>query len=688
MNGLFHDGNGERPSPARAGAGDIEVLERRLVEDPNGPYAEAALERIASLLSTQIKTGKTTARASGAPSVAAAYDRPREPLAAKEWIAQVPGELKDDLFASLIGAQEALIAELAEGEAIAPAEADIGRVVEAAAAAYERRGLLGAIHVLLRDATREARSTACESLAERLAPIDRRAAIRLYWLAYGSSPSGIKARKVAQRMFKLGDLSSSGRLAESADFEAMTPFMGELRLATALQKSMPAIRRKPGSFSRTGTGIAYVASSALPYKVVGYTVRTHSLLSALREEGIGVKCYVRPGYPWDRPAVLGAEPAPADVRRVGEVDYLYTRIPDITQEPERFIERMADALVTRFRDSGVRLVHAASNHRTALPALIAARQLSLPFVYEVRGLWELTTATRIPWWEETERFALDRSLELLIARNADHVLAITQGVADELIAGGVEPENVSLLPNGVDPSRFAPAEPDAQLRARFDIGREDFVLVYCGSLTAYEGLDDLVAAADSLNPAIRARLLVVGEGPYLEPLRTAAAARRFGSAVTFLGAVPPGDIPRYWALADAVALPRKPFKVCEVVSPLKPFEAMAMGKPLILSDLPVSREIVRDGETGLLCRPADPQDLAATIARLARDPALRQRLGAQGRAWAVSHHSWQMNARRLVEVYDRLAPIGVVDRAGFEPAERALHKPARSNELVGQARNG
>jgi glycosyltransferase involved in cell wall biosynthesis len=652
LNGL----SGKRPAVAPP-AGDVEALERRLMDDPSGPHADAVLQRIATLLSTQIKTAKSAVRSSAPPSASSTNEKVRETLGSREWIARVPADLKDDLLAAVIAAQEALISDMAQGETVPPIDGDPGRLVERAAQAHERQGLAAALHVVLRDAPRGSRSAICESLADRLTAVDRAAAIRFYWLAYGSSPSGAKARKITQRMFKVGDLSSSGRLAEAADFEAMTPFIGELRLAAALQKSLPSIRPKPGKAAKTGTDVAYVASSSLPYKVVGYTVRTHSLLSALREEGVGVQCYVRPGYPWDRPAVLAAEQPPSGVRRVGEVDYFYTRIPDITEKPEAFIERMADALVTRFRVAKTRVVHAASNHRTALPALMAARQLGLPFVYEVRGLWELTTATKIPWWEETERFALERSLELLVARNADHVLAITSGVANELVAGGVAADKVSILPNGVDPSRFLPVAPDAELRARLDLRAEDFVLVYCGSLTAYEGLDDLIVAVGSLNPAIRARLVIVGEGPHLETLRAAATATRSGSAVTFLGAVPPAEIPRYWSLADAVALPRKPFKVCEVVSPLKPFEAMAMGKPVILSDLPVSREIVRDGETGLICRPADPQDLAATLARVARDGALRNRLGAAARAWVVGHHSWKMNAQRLIEIYDRLAPM-------------------------------
>ncbi len=636
----------------------VEALERRLGVEPNGPQAEAMLQAIASLLSDQLRSAGPASR----PAVAGALALPgglRESLGDAGWIASVPGAIKDELFAAIVGAQEALIAELAAGETPAMIGHAQSRLLESAASAHEQLGLAASLHVILRDAPRGTRSSLCESLAERFAPTDRQAALRLYWLAYGLSPDPAKARKIAQRMFKLGDLTSAGALIGSAGSETITPFIGELRLSASLRRSLPVIARGTGRSVEGDGRVAYVASSALPYKVVGYTVRTHNLLSALRAEDVGVDCYVRPGYPWDRPTVLADGPTPASTQRVDEVDYIYTRVEDITHQPEQFVDRMAAALETQFRAAKPRLVHAASNHRTALPALIAARRLSIPFVYELRGLWELTAATKIAWWEETERFALERSLELFVAQNADHVLTITRGLADELVAGGVSFDKVSILPNAVDPELFAPREPDQALRERLGLVDGDLVLVYCGSLTTYEGLDDLIEAVTSLNPVVPARLVIVGAGPYLETLRTLAGKSRFGSAVSFVGSVPPDEVQRYWSLADIVAVPRKPFEVCRVVSPLKPFEAMAMEKPVILSDLPASREIVRDGVTGLVCRAGDPSDLASTIARLAADPNLRRDLGRRAREWVVANNSWQMNAERLVDLYERLAPLGI-----------------------------
>src|SRR5262249_18004778 len=132
--------------------------------------------------------------------------------------------------------------------------------------------------------------------------------------------------------------------------------------------------------------------------------------------------------------------------------------------------------------------------------------------------------------------------------------------------------------------------------------------------------------------------------------------------VTFVGQVPPTSVPRYWSLADVVVLPRKPFKVCKVVSPLKPFEAMAMSKVVVLSDLPVMREIVQDGETGLLCRPEDPAHIAEILERLAASPQLRDRLGKDARKWILEKRTWAANVDRLKEIYRRVAGRGMAVR--------------------------
>ena len=267
-------------------------------------------------------------------------------------------------------------------------------------------------------------------------------------------------------MFHRGDITGAGALLRLGDIAPRTTLTGEIELADRLLSGLEArtldsaARRKRRMRARHGDlpKIAYVASSVQPWSTVGYTIRTHELLRGLVSEGVDVECVVRPGFPWDKMAVENANAA----RELSEFDgvrYHYRQLGGVEMWGADFIEKSADSLAAQFRQLDIGLVHAASNNRNALPALMAARRLGLPFVYEIRGLWELTMASKKSWWAETERYALDRELEHLIAREADHVFVITGGLGQELIDGGLLPQKISLLPNAVDPGSFAPASP-------------------------------------------------------------------------------------------------------------------------------------------------------------------------------------------------------------------------------------
>jgi glycosyltransferase involved in cell wall biosynthesis len=343
---------------------------------------------------------------------------------------------------------------------------------------------------------------------------------------------------------------------------------------------------------------------------------------------------------------------------VGAVRYVHTPRPEHAADPETAVHAASDVLASLFREHRIETVQAASNSRNGLPALLAARKVGAPFVYEVRGLWELTAAARFAGWEETERYRFDRQLEVLVARHADHVLAITRGVADELVAGGVPVERISILPNAVDPDLFVPIPRSEILAERFRISADDFVVVYAGSLSSYEGLDDLIAALALVQEAgVAVRLVLAGEGEYRPALEALAARTGITDRVIFAGKVNPDEVRAFLSLADAVALPRKPLRVCEVVSPLKPFEAMSMAKPVVLSNLAALREIVVDGQTGLLCRPGDPAHLAEILLQLVRDPSQRWRLGQEAREWIVKERSWARNADALRMLYAHLNAV-------------------------------
>lgn len=427
----------------------------------------------------------------------------------------------------------------------------------------------------------------------------------------------------------------------------------QIRGAQRLYDSLPVIPDKaiPEGYVADRRRILYVASSSRPYHTTGYTTRTHHLLESLKAQGWSVYCVTRPGYPADRPDSRNLDASVLNI-----IDGVpYERLPGAHRREvtyDQYLLQAADVLEQTARRLRPAVIHAASNYEAALPALIAARRLGLPFCYEVRGLWEYTAASKKTGWEQTERFALDRMLETHAARHADKVFTLTRALATELVRRGVPEDRIELLPNAVNLEFFKPLEPARALAKELGFGPETFVCGYVGSVVKYEGLDDLIAAMPALLERVPdSRLLVVGDGDELANLREQAERLGVAARVIFTGRVAHAEVTRYFSLVDAIALPRKPYTVCKLVSPLKPFEAMAMRVPLVVSDVDALGEIFEQGETALLHKAGDAVSLADALIRLAESPALRQRLSDNAFLQVSKHSQWSQVIRPLGEFY-------------------------------------
>ncbi|USR41526.1 glycosyltransferase family 4 protein [Ectopseudomonas hydrolytica] len=427
----------------------------------------------------------------------------------------------------------------------------------------------------------------------------------------------------------------------------------QIRGAQLLYTSLPEIptAAAPSDYVADPHCVLYVASSSRPYHTTGYTTRTHHLLESLRVQGWAVHCVTRPGYPADRPDSRNTN-APA----LNIIDGVpYERLQGRHRREVRYdlyLTKAAAELERAARRLRPAVIHAASNYEAALPALIAARRLGLPFCYEVRGLWEYTASSKKAGWEQTERFALDRMLEAHTAAHADKVFTLTKALATELVRRGVAEERIELLPNAVNLEFFKPLEPDRALAQQLGLGPDTFVCGYVGSVVKYEGLDDLITAMPALLRRVPdSRLLVVGDGDELANLREQAARLGVSAQVIFTGRVSHAEVTRYFSLLSAIALPRKPYTVCKLVSPLKPFEAMAMRVPLVVSDVDALGEIFEQGETALLHRAGDANSLAEAMIRLAESPALRQRLADNAFTQVSRHGQWSQVIRPLGEFY-------------------------------------
>ena len=373
-------------------------------------------------------------------------------------------------------------------------------ILRTAFSLYKNQGLLPAIRYVAETTTSIAqRSRSLESLAEAVFVLDQNESLTVFWIAYVIDLKPENAERIARKIFKFGNISGARAILDNMPPKPLTRIISEIRLSARLLEAGIAIPpRKSRETSPKALSIAYVASSALPFQMAGYTVRTQSLLRALLEHDVHVRCYTRPGYPWDRRDVTLPDDGVLENIVHDNVQYNFSPVDGIMMDPENYLNRMGRVLEQRISADMPTLVHAASNHMNAIPALLAARRLGVPFIYEMRGLWELTAASRKPHWENTERFQLAHSLELLVAREADLVFTITQGLASEIVQGGIPSEKVKLLPNSVDSEYFKPIVKDPKLAEGLGLDSTDFVLVYVGSLTDYEGLDDLIEAVGLL----------------------------------------------------------------------------------------------------------------------------------------------------------------------------------------------
>jgi glycosyltransferase involved in cell wall biosynthesis len=239
---------------------------------------------------------------------------------------------------------------------------------------------------------------------------------------------------------------------------------------------------------------------------------------------------------------------------------------------------------------------------------------------------------------------------------ADAVVTLSETMRAEIVSRGVPTDQVVVVPNAVDVERFVPRERDAALAASLGIAADDPVVGYVSSFNAYEGIRYLVEAVATLRAAGRqVRLLLVGDGPDEADIR--ATAKRLGlddGTLVMPGRVAHDDVARYHALIDVFVVPRTEDRVSRLVTPLKPFEAMAMERAVVVSDVPALRELVEPGVTGLTFKAEDAAALAEVLAELLDDPTRRQELGRQARAWVLAERTWEANGRRYRELYERL----------------------------------
>lgn len=398
--------------------------------------------------------------------------------------------------------------------------------------------------------------------------------------------------------------------------------------------------------------ILHVLDHSIPLHS-GYTFRTLAILREQRRIG------------WETFHLTSPKHRVPSGKEEEEVDGLnFYRTPFNPGAVDRFpiVRELAQMRATARRLEVVaRLVrpdvlHAHSPVLNALPALRVGRCLGIPVVYEIRAFWEDAAVDHGTGREGGWRYRLTRLVETYALHRADAVTTICEGLRSEIVARGIAEDKVTVIPNAVDIEKFTISlARDGALSRRLRL-EDSVVLGFIGSFYAYEGLALLLEALPRiLAKDPRVRLLLVGGGPEETNLKRLASALGIANKVVFAGRIAHDEVQRYYDLVDVLVYPRLSMRLTELVTPLKPLEAMAQGRMLVASDVGGHRELIRDQETGVLFKAGDACALSDKLIELLADPTRWPRMRAAGRRFVESERSWRTSVNRYCGVYGRVA---------------------------------
>ena len=391
--------------------------------------------------------------------------------------------------------------------------------------------------------------------------------------------------------------------------------------------------------------VLHVLDHSLPLQS-GYVFRTLGILSAQREFGWGTVQLTSPRYHSGETAI----------ERVDGWEFHRTptrasRTPLIREVQEmRATERKLHELIAQYQPD---ILHSHSPVLNGIPALRAARRAKLPLIYEVRAFWEDAAVDLGRTRVNSLRYRAIRQLETYVLQRADGVVTLCEGMRKEIARRGIPDQRIAVVPNAVEPTHFGRVQERDQSLAKSLELSDRTVLGFIGSFYHYEGLDLLLSAL----PQIRAArpdtvLLLVGGGPEEAKLRSKISQENLAEAVRFVGRVPHGEVRRYYDLVDYFVYPRRRIRLTELVTPLKPLEAMAEGRIVLASDVGGHRELIRDSETGFLFAPDDPASIAHRVIEVLSKKDEHSRIRDAARDYVATERTWPVCASSYRELYD------------------------------------
>jgi PEP-CTERM/exosortase A-associated glycosyltransferase len=390
--------------------------------------------------------------------------------------------------------------------------------------------------------------------------------------------------------------------------------------------------------------ILHVLHTSLPF-ICGYSIRSDYIVRYQCKQGL-------------EPAVVTSAQQPdSNVlhEKINGISHWRTPacsqgLPPLVREYTliRALQKTLISIIAEWRPD---VIHAHSPMLVGLPALSEATKRMIPLIYEVRDLWENASVDRGKFRENSTAYKVARQLETRVLQRADAVVTICDQLREELAPRVGNPDRLFVVGNGVDTDRFAPTPASETFREQWGL-KDRRIIGYVGTFQPYEGLDLLIGAMPRILKLVpQAHLLIVGSGGVEEQLRAQVAANHVDAAVTFTGRLPHSQVNDAYAVADFMVYPRILTRTTALTTPLKPLEAMAMGKAVIVSDVPAMHELIQNGRTGRMFRAGDVCDLAQQCIQILQEDRCRQQLGDAARAWVLSQRQWSTLISHYQDVY-------------------------------------
>ena len=469
--------------------------------------------------------------------------------------------------------------------------------------------------------------------------------------------------KIIQHARKLGDIEmavdllrrSISRFDNAEAHRRIELMSGELQELSTSWK--PTIFGKSHLVTQTDQlTVCHLHKVAYPFENSGGSIRNLNVVVSQKKAGIDPYVILPLNYP---PQELGKNMKNPIVNE--EVDHYLLKNKGKISQPtdvpkDRLLELDTLRTASIIKSRGAKLIHAVSGFRgyeLALKGLALREHLDIPLIYEVRSFHEHTWGPYIPNILElklTQKRILQENRCML---ESDYVITISEAMRDKLIKRGVPEDKIAVIPNAINEELFSLSATGELVKQQLNL--DGLVCGYISNMSYREGHEILIKAfAQARKHLPDLKCLLVGDGAERANLEKLARQMDIADAVRFTGEVDHSCIRDYYAAIDIFVVPRRIDYAADFVTPLKPYEALALGCPLIVSDRPALREIVGHEDRGLLFETGSVESLASKIIALGTSPGQRKILSERGKKWVFEHRTWKKNAERYRQVYEML----------------------------------